>query len=541
MTKNPQQPESFDDELLSAYIDGELTGEQLVMVEKRLANNRQSQQLVDELNALSASLQAMPRLGVDNDLQAEMNFRAEVLQRAERAMLLGGDDQRATLPQGQLQDSASTRRWIWAAAAIAAALLLSVYMPNTQQEKDIRVASIKPVPKQQPSVNAPINENAETAMDESGTVGTPLGESNEARSRLDEFKSDSVEAEDMLSEPEIKPRLHLELAMQADEVNGGTKAVEGTKSFDAPLLAKERIAGIAGAPLADSLSSSSSPAPLANTDDAVSEPLAAKAGYACEVHITLNEGPDNFRKFDQTLFSNGIVLQESVEPLQDKDSGSKGRLGFGSGHGGGEPRGVATRSARRRGQNGQFKKGQSTVQEELLLIEVQVDQFENLLEDINADTESIASVRLVADPLVAEHLRDGKESEVLSLERWQRYDRSHEQPDLSKEKQGKNRYSHKKKRSLRDNRLQRGRAQRLNTDQYSYGANGKLNVDQRLINQYFQQEIKSAKIIASKAPTGLPSASAPIQVLIILQQQISGETAPADRELTPKSTPSPGR
>ncbi|MGI9428999.1 MAG: anti-sigma factor family protein, partial [Bythopirellula sp.] len=113
------QTEHFDDELLSAYVDGELTGEQLALVEQRLADDPSARQLVDELRALSHELQALPQQTLGDDLTAT------IMQRAERSMLLGAESQ-STL---RTSDEGASRRWVWAATAIAAALLLMFVTP----------------------------------------------------------------------------------------------------------------------------------------------------------------------------------------------------------------------------------------------------------------------------------------------------------------------------------------------------------------------------------------------------------------------------
>lgn len=49
------------DELLSAYLDGELTAAEQAEVERLLATDPAARQLLDELRTLSATLQALPQ------------------------------------------------------------------------------------------------------------------------------------------------------------------------------------------------------------------------------------------------------------------------------------------------------------------------------------------------------------------------------------------------------------------------------------------------------------------------------------------------
>ncbi len=50
----------FSDELISAYLDGELTAEEQARVEKQLRDDAELRRMCDELRALRFTLQAMP-------------------------------------------------------------------------------------------------------------------------------------------------------------------------------------------------------------------------------------------------------------------------------------------------------------------------------------------------------------------------------------------------------------------------------------------------------------------------------------------------
>ena len=64
-------------ELLSAYLDGELTAAQRAEVEQLLATDPQARQWLDELRALSRTLQALPRYKLDEDLCQRVPAAAE--------------------------------------------------------------------------------------------------------------------------------------------------------------------------------------------------------------------------------------------------------------------------------------------------------------------------------------------------------------------------------------------------------------------------------------------------------------------------------
>ena len=72
------------EEMISAYLDGELSVDQRAQVETWMAESPELRQLHDELKALGASIRALPRHQLDQDL------KASVLRRAEQSVLAGG-------------------------------------------------------------------------------------------------------------------------------------------------------------------------------------------------------------------------------------------------------------------------------------------------------------------------------------------------------------------------------------------------------------------------------------------------------------------
>ena len=80
MTDIPSHPE-IDDELLSAYLDDELSPEERARVDARLAADPAAMQLLEQLCAASQAMKSLPRESVGRDL------RESILRRAEAAML----------------------------------------------------------------------------------------------------------------------------------------------------------------------------------------------------------------------------------------------------------------------------------------------------------------------------------------------------------------------------------------------------------------------------------------------------------------------
>ncbi|GAG11506.1 unnamed protein product, partial [marine sediment metagenome] len=66
-----------ENELFSAYLDGELTADEQAQVERLLAASPAARQLMDELRALSSTLQAMPQHRLGEDLSERVLRLAE--------------------------------------------------------------------------------------------------------------------------------------------------------------------------------------------------------------------------------------------------------------------------------------------------------------------------------------------------------------------------------------------------------------------------------------------------------------------------------
>ena len=61
MTHTPIQPSDFSEELLSGYLDGELSSEEQALVESALSRDPQAQQLLEDLQQLRQCLQELPQ------------------------------------------------------------------------------------------------------------------------------------------------------------------------------------------------------------------------------------------------------------------------------------------------------------------------------------------------------------------------------------------------------------------------------------------------------------------------------------------------
>lgn len=146
----------FDEELISAYLDDELSAEQRRDVERLLAERPEAQRLLDELRGLRESLQSLPTFKLQED------FGAAVLRRAEREMLRTGPAA-STAPSAEsvtpVTNAAATpipavqpasqveRNWrrpaAWSLLAVAAALALMFVERNRRDSGDVAMVKVK--------------------------------------------------------------------------------------------------------------------------------------------------------------------------------------------------------------------------------------------------------------------------------------------------------------------------------------------------------------------------------------------------------------
>lgn len=121
---NADRDNQFNDELISAYLDGELTPEEKAHVEEQLIDCAEHRRIFNELRALRESLHELPQQQLDDEFAARVLRRAEqekAVQPAEPTAAASGDA--ATRP---VRRESASRGLLWAAAAIVAAALLVV-------------------------------------------------------------------------------------------------------------------------------------------------------------------------------------------------------------------------------------------------------------------------------------------------------------------------------------------------------------------------------------------------------------------------------
>jgi hypothetical protein len=142
---NYDRQSELDDELLSAYLDDELSPEDRAAVEARLAADPSAQQLLHQLRAVCEAVQGLPQEVVGHDMRESILHKAEHTRQSVATAGLQAAGEHVDASNGQAvtahDDSPKfsfgrTRRgWVWASLAIAAALLIMVFGRDPQRDQ----------------------------------------------------------------------------------------------------------------------------------------------------------------------------------------------------------------------------------------------------------------------------------------------------------------------------------------------------------------------------------------------------------------------
>ena len=189
-----------NDEIFSAYLDGELSAQERKAFEQRLANEPELRAELLELQQLSGLFQSIPHQQLPNA------FAERVLVAAEREMLIGVDAPRPI-------QSGSQPRWYWwlplgLAATIAAVLLIPNWSPTRETADRDASESIE----EEGSLMQPANEIEDVTLRIEPVPGPTIAsdeESMQNASRGAEFgeaaAAPTPAAADLIAENDRKP------------------------------------------------------------------------------------------------------------------------------------------------------------------------------------------------------------------------------------------------------------------------------------------------------------------------------------------------
>src|SRR3954447_25256429 len=159
----------IDDELISAYLDDELSGEERAAVERRLAADPTAQRLLHELRLVSQSVQAMPQQNMGRDLSETI---VALIEQERKPSPAPADSSRLGGKLPKLPIFGSRRAWIWASLALAAGLFIMVVERGDDRGNNLATADHHEATRDQIAVNKPAqqpsagaNREEEVALD----------------------------------------------------------------------------------------------------------------------------------------------------------------------------------------------------------------------------------------------------------------------------------------------------------------------------------------------------------------------------------------
>lgn len=234
------------DELLSAYVDGELTAGERAQVEQLLAESVEARQIVAELRSLRSTFRQLPQHRLEAD------FPKKVLRQAERAMLLGpivapADHVVASTREAPAAEKSvvappvhgdklplELSRWrkvaagLGALAAIAAAVLVMASLTSSRGDREVA----------QSAARSDLATNEETGAD-SAVPGLQSGQSAQLGH---------------VHDSEVQDRMSRMSRSDADAFGGSARdltEMEGlgeSQSGASPSLSRSNAGGMAGRP-----------------------------------------------------------------------------------------------------------------------------------------------------------------------------------------------------------------------------------------------------------------------------------------------------
>jgi hypothetical protein len=308
-------------ELLSAYLDGELTAAEQADVERLLAASPAARQLLDELRSLSTAIQALPRQKLGEDLSQH------VLHMAERRMLTEGtpDDSSSSseasvpLSRSFFHRFVNRRAMIWTGLAVAIAVMIAVTERRESNSLDHRAVA-RATPKSRATINEP------------GSPPPTMQAKPAATGKMDKSELTLVADKSLGREPQsenvsAKPAVNLAKKITSNEM----KLDVPSASSRNPAMAKDQKAQERFRPFA------ASSAPLSGkTDVSKGDLVFQKNGVANNMPaketsrrfdksgpevlvVYCNISPDAAKKksFDKLLDANGITWRREL-PREDK-------------------------------------------------------------------------------------------------------------------------------------------------------------------------------------------------------------------------------
>lgn len=129
----------INEELISAYLDGELTAEEQAQVEQALAADARLRRMHDDLRSLRSRLQAMPRHKLDADFANRVLSAAKEAREADTQVdvLVATHHGQQTIVERAQHEPLAWRVVVWSVASLAALILVVLLLPRSVEIADV--------------------------------------------------------------------------------------------------------------------------------------------------------------------------------------------------------------------------------------------------------------------------------------------------------------------------------------------------------------------------------------------------------------------
>jgi anti-sigma factor RsiW len=134
VVSSPQSP-AFDDELLSAYFDDEVSDEERQVAEQALASNARCRSRLAQLGELDADLRQLTEFHLGDDFAAQVRQRIETeVASVQRLDLESAERVQPAARREAATSRTSWRSFAWTAIAVAAAVILMVNLRSVPEK-----------------------------------------------------------------------------------------------------------------------------------------------------------------------------------------------------------------------------------------------------------------------------------------------------------------------------------------------------------------------------------------------------------------------
>ena len=196
---NPQ--ESLPEELLSAYLDGELPSDERARVEAWLASNAEHRRLFDDLQAIRRELQALPQQSLD----AAFSDRVLATIRLRNGELAKPVAEIKPNYSSPAQRTLSMPAWRWFAAGMAASLATVLLGANFAPEAMSRVGLVA-VRTQEVALRDGLDKSREKLEVEKAQEATPSQAADKAPAKNEQPSPDNQLHESLVRERRGDPK-----------------------------------------------------------------------------------------------------------------------------------------------------------------------------------------------------------------------------------------------------------------------------------------------------------------------------------------------